>query len=246
MMDVRVAIVNVALGKWYPRGSARLTESLRRHCPEYSVMPWIDRLPPGAPASVILDGCDYTGYCAKPFALRAAMNSGADIGILLDSSIVAIAHPAALVEHIASNGYYLAPAGFTIGEWASDYAVAYLGIDREAAFSLPDCASGCVGINFREARGRQLVSDWCDSWPSFAGPHSNLMTADRTHSYRNEGWVSNDRRVRGHRHDQLALSVLAHRAGMTNWVPWPKFVAYEAGFSGHATTATVFLIRGPV
>ena len=241
----KVALVNVAIGGRYPAGSARLVASLAKFAPaSCEIMPYVDRLPPGAPEQVIEDGYDYTGYCAKPFALRAAMNSGADIGILVDASIVAIRDISPLVEHIRSTGYYLAPAGFTVEEWSSDRALEFFGMKREDAVALPDCASGCVGIDFRRVRGRKLVEDWCASWPSFAGHHSNANAACKKHSYRNVGFVSTDPAVRGHRHDQTALSILAHRAGMTDWIPWPKFVAYEAGYGGHANEDTVFLIKG--
>ena len=240
----RVAIATVALGGDFPLKAARMIQEFHKHSPGFEIQAWVNTLPPGAEKEFV-NGYDYTPYIAKPFALKALMDSGADIGILLDASIYPIRHIAPLIAHIGKVGYYMAPAGFTIGEWTSDSMLNHFGMGRDDAMAFPDCASGCVGLEFNR-QGRCLVDAWCSSWEYFEGPHSNINAADKSCSYRNEGFVSNDPRCRGHRHDQAALSIIAHQLGMTKWVPWPKFVAYKAGFGGAPDESTCLVIDGGI
>jgi hypothetical protein len=91
-----------------------------------------------------------------------------------------------------------------------------------------------------------IVHKWCFTTrrPGFAAPHSNEMAADKRHHYRNVGVVSMDPRCSGHRQDQSALSIIAYQAAMTDLTPWPRFVAYQAGYGGKADASTVLEIAG--
>ena len=241
-MNARVC--TVAIGKWYPRGAARMINAFHQFNPDLKVMANINVLPPGAPPGMVDDRYDYTGYCAKPFALAAAMFDGADIGLLLDASVYPIRSIEPLLKHIEENGYYMAPAGFSIGQWASDEALEYFGVDREDAFGMADCASGIVGLNFRTGEGKELLRQWCVAAPAFPGYHSNSKAGSKEFSYRNEGFLSDDPRVLGHRHDQTALSIICHQMGMTHWTPWPKFVAYQYKLGNAVPPETCLLIAG--
>jgi len=189
-------ITVVALGGWYPRGAARLIEKFYEVSHGYMIVPWINALPPEAPANVVRNGRDYTGYCAKPFALRALRDYGADIGILLDAAFYPIRSINPLVDHITQYGYYLCENGYNVGEWCQDSSLEPLGITREEAFRIPEVSSYCVGLNFH--------------------------------------WV------KGHRHDQTALSVIAYRLGFDKRIARPKFTAY----CGTETKETVLVNRG--
>lgn len=249
---MKVTVCTLGIGHRYPLGVARLIKSMHETNPGVEVMAWVNRLPPGAPERVVVDGYDYTAYCAKPFAMKAAMDAGADIVIWLDAAVRAIRSLQPLVDHIAEVGYYLAPNGFTIGEWSNDETLEEFGYTRTGALSLPECASGIFGIDPHHPNGENIVRDWAAAAKSnlFPGHHSNSMAADKTHHYKNVGWVSDDPRCSGHRHDQSVLGLLAHEYGFTNWVPWPKFVAYQAGYSavpgksGAQTEETCLLIEG--
>jgi len=209
-------ITVVALGGWYPRGAARLIEKFYEVSPGYRIVPWINTLPPGAPANVVHNGRDYTGYCAKPFALRTLRDYGADIGILLDAAFYPIRPINPLVDHIAQYGYYLCENGYNVGEWCQDSSLEPLGITREEAFRIPEVSSYCVGLNFHWDACNRLLDD------------------------RNAGFCSNDPRVKGHRHDQTALSVIAYRLGFDKRIARPKFTAY----CGTETKETVLVNRG--
>lgn len=235
---MKAVVCTVALGGWYPSGAARLIATMREHSPAIEVQAHVNTLPFGAPANVIEDGYDYTAYCAKPFALAAAMMSGADIAILVDAAFFAVRDVHPLITHIARNGYYLCKNGNKVGEWCSDRAVPRLGMTREKLMEMEEVSSYCVGLNFADGRSVELLHRWCgfaSDRVTFAGPHS-ASSGDG----RNRGFVSSDPRVRGHRHDQTALSVLAYRMGMTRFSQRPRFTAYAES----ATEETVLANRG--
>jgi hypothetical protein len=240
-MNCKIAVVGI--GGWYPRGVSRLIQSFDLHSPGFDISAWVNCLPPGAPADVVEDGTDFTGYCAKPFALRELMTQGADIGILMDAAFYAIAHIQPLVEHIASKGYYLCKNGYMVGQWASDRALERLGVTREYAFQIEEASSYCVGLNFSDSRAVNLLDQWCGyagDRLTFPGPHTNTKAAETLGGGRNPGWCSEDSRVSGHRHDQSSLSVIAHRLGMNVLVERPRFTAYL----GHENSETVLVNHG--
>lgn len=235
---MKVVVCAIGIGGWYPKGIARMIQEFDRASPGFEVMSWVNTLPFGAPAAVVENGYDYTAYCAKPFALAAAMNAGADIAILLDAAFYPIRSIHPLVDHIAQKGYYLCDNGYKVGEWCSDRAMERMNQTREKLMEMREASSYCVGLNFADGRCHELLHRWCGyagDRLTFAGPHSSL-----TEGGRNRGHVSSDPRVRGHRHDQTALSVIADRLRMTELTARPRFTTY----AGHETEETVLVNRG--
>jgi hypothetical protein len=237
---MRVVICTVAYLGWYRRGVARMIQEFEKVSPGYEIQAWVNILPPGTP-TVEKDGVTYTGYAAKPWALKHALET-ADVALLLDASIYPIKHIEPLLDFINGHGYYLAPAGFTIGEWTNDSMLAGAGLDRDHALKIPDVASGIVGLA-NTPTNREVVTRWCamTNWPSFAAPHSNSLAADKKHHYRNVGFVSYDPRCSGHRQDQSALSIIAHQMGMDDLIKWPRFVT---GYGIPPDESTVLTIEG--
>jgi len=248
---MKVVITTVAWGGWYRKGLERQIREFERVSPGYELQGWLNVLPPGTP-KLMVDGVDYTGYAAKPWAMKYAMDSGADVALLIDASVYPIQHIEPLLDFIWDHGFYLAPAGFTVGEWTNDTMLANFGLDRDHAMKIPDVASGIFGLRLDAPRHRGALDRWLVSTtqPGFAAPHSNSLAANKTHHYRNVGFVSYDPRCSGHRQDQSALSLIAHSYGLTDLTPWPRFVAYQAGYSsvpgksGRADETTVLEIAG--
>ncbi len=242
---MNVAIVSVAIGGWYPRGVARMIQAFDRVSPGFTLISFINNLPPGAPANVIEDGYDYTGYCAKPFAVMNAQAAGHDAVILLDAAFYPIRPIHPLLDHIAQHGYYFCKNGNNVGEWASDRCLMRTGTTREDAFTMEEISSYCVGFNFNDGRCIDLLQRWCgfaQDRLTIPGHHTsdwNTTIAPRNEG-RNKGFVSKDYRVKGHRHDQTVLSILAHRMGMNKLIARPKFTTYV----GSETAETVLVNQG--
>ena len=235
---MNVIVATVALGGWYPLGAARLIHTMREHNPGIQVQAHVNTLPFGAPADVIEDGYDYTAYCAKPFALASARFIGADIAILVDAAFYSVRNIHPLIDYIASHGYYFCDNGNKVGEWASDRCLDRTGVLRTNAMNMNEVSSYCVGLNFADGRCIELLHRWCgfaSDRLTFPGPHTGIL-----HKGRNPGFVSTDPSVKGHRHDQTVLSILAHKMAMTTLCERPRFTAYE----GSETNQTVLLNRG--
>lgn len=215
------ALVTCAIGGWYPRGAARLIESLERQGCTIPLYSWINVYPPESPTDL--------PYRSKPHAMRHAQSLGHDIVIWIDAAFYAIRPINPLIEHIARIGYYLVDNGAIVGEWCRDAALAPLGIDRETSMRITEASSYCVGLNFHDARCRELLNRWTETahHPDiFPGPHTNTAHPDFKPPARNAGWCSDDPRVKGHRHDQTALSVIAWQLGMFQLTPRPVFCDY--------------------
>lgn len=242
---MKIVVGCVAISGWYPRGVARLINEFHHVSFGYEIQAWINTLPPGA-HTLIEGGKDYTGYAAKPFALQAAMEAGANIAILMDAAFYPIRNIGPLVEHINKTGYYLCKNGFSIGQWANDRTLDHFGLSRDEAMQMDEASSYCVGMNFNLERTRTMIQHWCDLVDLFPGPHTNTGATGepsqlaREAGARNPGFCSADPRCHGHRHDQTVLSILAHRYGATNFVERPRFTAYK----GHETDETVLVNWG--
>lgn len=228
-----VAIPNPILGEWYGKGAQRLYESLNGQC---DVQSW-HCPPPGTPD--LGEDRMYNGYIAKPFALRAAL-AVADIAILCDASFYAIRDIAPLVDHIQRVGYYLCRNGSTVGEWTSDNCLRHFGIDRNVVMGMPDVSSYCVGINKHDLKALRFADAWCanSNRQTIPGAHTNMPHKNRRS--RNPGWVSQEVRVRGHRHDQVVASILAHQMGLLEWCSRPLFTSYK----GSVDETTVLVCEG--
>lgn len=248
---MRVSIAVVALGQWYARGVSRLINEFQRVMPDHeyendvdhhiTVKAWVNCLPLGAPKMCMVEDFNYVGYTAKPFAMAAAMED-CDVAILADAAFFPIRDIAPLVRHIAERGYYLCDNGATVGEWSSDAALDHFALLREDAMKITEASSYCVGLSNvshgHRDRNRQLVKQWCDSWRSFPGPHTAGEPGEA--GKRNPGFVSHDPCVKGHRHDQTALSIIAHRLGLHELTTRPIFTAYD----GSQDARTVLANRG--
>lgn len=240
----KVMILNVAIGGWYPRGLARMVQQFREVSPGYEITSWVNCYPPGTPteAEYPQDGYNYRPYIAKPFAMGYAMEHGADIAILLDAAFYPVRDIFPLVEHIAQQGYYLCRNGNMVGEWSSDEALRIMGLSRSQAMAIEEASSYCVGLNFRHwAVGEScklLACDWEANWRAIPGPHTSECHA--TERGRNRGFCSRYPKVRGHRHDQTTLSIIAARYGMDKLIERPQFTAYL----GRETEETVLVNQG--
>ena len=160
-------------------------------------------------------------YAFKYFALQYAIDNRADVLLWLDSSIVPIQSLEPIWEHIEREGYWIprnAPQ-WTTGDWCSDAALPLLGITREESFGIPHAAATAFGFDIKKLVARKFFLAFLDAMASgsFKGPWTN---------YNHE--ASNDYRVFGHRHDQTAISVIAHKLRMT-LTPQPKFFSDSLG-----------------
>jgi hypothetical protein len=195
---------------------ARLKAGLVHHGFQGGVLVWDREFPAGCPPDC------HAWYAYKPFCVQAARDQGYETILWLDASIVVKAPLEPLFERIEQDGYLLVEEDHSVGEYCSDDALFTLDLGREESFQLRSCWSCAVGLSLRDPKATEFLRQWLGyavDGTTFPGPKwSGVHGAPRT--------ASEDPRVKGHRHDQTAASVIAWRLGMMNWLAKAEFAQY--------------------
>jgi hypothetical protein len=173
----------------------------------------------------------WTPHKEVPYRFKAhALSSvDADLILWLDSAILPLRSLDPLWEEIETVGYFLpANPGMWNYEWTAE--TAYCGLfpyvplskARETNRTIPHCSSAAFGFNlqseigqvaFKQFRDLSRTRVFCGPWANSNGPDRDRYQID----YLREQYPTapcGPADVRGHRHDQTALSVIAWRLGM--------------------------------
>lgn len=252
------AVVSVATGR-YVRGLDRLTEWCAANSEDY--VTWRDTLPAGSPTHQQIP------YAFKAFALKAAaqtmgygLGPGSENTTLLwcDASIIPVAPLEPLWERIERDGYWIANNGFTNYTWTADAAYPDLfpvvnlacypdGMDpaREVNRAIPHVVATSFGVSLAHPTGKAIFEEYyrlASTTKAFRGPWNNPAYVDvNGQPYANAAKFApcGPSDVRGHRHDQTALSVIAWRLGC-KLTDSPDIFAYRGG----ETEQTVLVADG--
>jgi hypothetical protein len=200
----------------YAQGIERIRRGLSDHGFKGEFISWNERLPDGCPPHSTIP------FAFKPFCFEEALARGFTKILWMDSSIV-IKRPIDELFHcITHDGYLFFKGSETVGEYCKDEALKTLGISREESFAIPSCRASVMGLDLSREVPRAFLSEWkklaLDNI-TFPGPKWSGV----------KGWprlASADQRVKGHRHDQTAASVLAMRMGMDRWKKGVRFRDY--------------------
>lgn len=223
MNDKRV-VVNVATGRHYLKGQARLQKTLADIAPNNLLLCW-NSMPPRCPEH------DKVPYAFKAYAMVAAAERGFTSILWADASILPIQRLELLWHKIEDDGYWISDNGWINGQWCSDAALKPLGITREESFQQKHVVATAFGLSLKKEIGRTFLKEYyrlASETTAFCGPWTNK-----------NGEASSDPRVLGHRHDQTAASVIAHRLNMVLTQP-PDWFAYK----GHENENTILLADG--
>ena len=153
---------------------------------------------------------DESPWGFKPVLLNYAKEKGYKYILWLDSNMICIRKPVTIFKKIIKNGYYISSSYTTkMGYWCSDIALENFGIDRETSFKITEVNPSYVGINIYNPIAIKLLNEWNKyalDGITFRGIPQNYLLSETNKNDR--GIVSKDTRVKGHRHDQTALSYL--------------------------------------
>lgn len=194
-------VINFARGGWYRRGQSRLVDSLTKTGFVWpnEFLGFEDEEVIGAPAH---EQCPY-GF--KPHAIEWARVSGFDLALWCDASVFAIRDIRPLFDWILTHGHAFF-YNTNCGPFCSDACLNTFGVTREQSFDIPMLAGLCMAFDLRNKRTLEFLSRWLAAardGVTFQGAHDNQNNA-----------VSTDPRVKGHRHDQSAASLIAHQLCM--------------------------------
>lgn len=216
---MRRTVVNVSTGTTYVALQGRLNQKLEEYG-NCDIKLWSEPLPKS-----------WTPHKEVPYKFKAhcLRSVDADLILWLDSAILPLRSLEPLWQQIEEIGYFIpSNPGMWNYEWTAEtaYDDLFPGISRSAAISLnrqiPHCSSAAFGFNLRLWIGQRAYSEFSRlaNTDAFCGPWANSNGPDRDRyqlDYLRELYTTapcGPPEVRGHRHDQTALSVIAWRLGM--------------------------------
>lgn len=217
---MRRAAVNVSTGMTYRALQGRLNQKLLEYG-NCDIRLWSDPLPKS-----------WTPHKEVPYRFKkdALCSANADLILWLDSMILPIRSLEPVWEQIERVGYFLpANPGMWNYTWTAESAYPALFPEllleqaRELNRTIPHCTSSAFGFNLQTDIGRKAFKEFCvlAETQAFCGPWANSQGPDRDRYSANHltGLYTTGpcgpADVRGHRHDQTALSVIAWRLGMS-------------------------------
>lgn len=172
-------------------------------------------------------------YAFKPYAMKEAQARGYTKLLWCDASVYPEKPLTPVWELLDEQGYMFLPGGWNTGQWCSDAALATLGITREEAFEIPHMVAGCQALDLENPKAKAYLDRYyelANDGVTFHGAWTNERQQ-----------VSKDPRVKGHRHDQTAASVIAWKLGMMNWKP--NWLIYDERGTVPRRPEMVFVVR---
>lgn len=196
-------IVNFATGK-YVEGQNRLRNSLLNSGYNGSFLFFSDNDSNRFPKQ------DDSPWGFKPLIIQEAIKKGYKYILWLDSNMICLRKPKTIFKKIKNFGFYIS-SSFThdMGTWCSDLALETFNISREQSFHIFEVNPSYVGINASNSNAMNLLNDWANfalDGKTFRGISKEFPLAETNRNFNH--LVSKDDRVKGHRHDQTALSFL--------------------------------------
>lgn len=223
------AIVSLATkNSRYVDGLARLSNSLRDNASDIDFLGFIHEKSVGSPFHVD------NPYSFKMHSIQTAINAGYTEILWLDTSVWAVAPVHPIFDIISEQGYFFEGNGCFLGEWCSDKVLYFYKIGRDAAMDIPMAQGGFMGFNFNNLIGEKLFSSLTIAY------NADLFKGDWNNEDKS---VSNDNRVKGHRHEQSCMSAIIHTLG----IPFShnaEYVQYGGMYDKIISEKVIFKCQG--
>lgn len=149
---MKVAIVNTAIGSWYPDGQERLRESIVAHHPGIHFFGFLEGQ--GEPS--------HKEY--KWHSIQHALTAGYDIVFWMDASVWLVAPITPIIGYVQEHGIALwgSPPGFMLDQHIEVQEKAALGLDMHDISYIPYVAGGVMGFSKWNARAHAFLQIWKD------------------------------------------------------------------------------------
>lgn len=153
-------------------------------------------------------------YKFKPYAIQKAIDLGYELILWADSPVYAKHSIEPMFDHIDKHGYlFFDNIGFSLGDYTNDNTLDYFEITREESWKVKMIMACVMGITKRATFFKEYISV-ADSL--YLGEWDNDDLTE-----------SQDRRVKGHRHDQSVMSAILYKKGLEILKGQDTFFAYE-------------------
>jgi len=200
-------IINVIIGNDTPkqRGYAakqeRLRESLKKHF-DGKFLSWNN-----------FPNDNYNKenfYNVKAAAFEEAMRQGYKQILWVDAPVVALQNVSPLFDIIEKDGYLMVKNNsWNCATTVNDACLKYFKVTRDEAEKIDEIASGVMGVNTDNPKGKKLIQMFIKACKDGA--------ADGSRFHNNQ---SSDPRFKFHRQEQSVLSLCAHSLGFPHTILW--------------------------
>jgi hypothetical protein len=164
-------------------------------------------------------------YAFKPHAINEIRKKGFEIIIWMDSPVYCIKSIDKFIEYININGFiFFDNLGYKIGDYTSDECLNNYLMTRDVSFKHPMIMACLMGFNFKNEKATKLFDRYLSA-TRILGCYEGDWTNESNQ-------VSQDNRVKGHRHDQSVMSILLAKENIKPLHPHSTFFAYF-GNPGH-------------
>lgn len=208
LTNQRPLIISAGIGGWYGAGIDRLERSIIFNGFGGDVM-LTKEYPVGCPSH------EDNPYAFKPYLFKEAFEMGYKNVMWVDVSFWATRNPMPMFDFINDNGLYFFKSGYPLSATATDRLLDVTGENRESLVDVPEFATGCVGINIDNPKGKMFFDIW------FEYCQLGLFRGNRVHDTDD----STHPLFKFSRQDQSAASMALHKMGITN-IETPDWVAY--------------------
>lgn len=221
------AIISAGIGGHYVAGIDRLERSLYYEGWAGDMKFWRNEYPIGCPEH----GGDGQ-YNFKPFCFNEMFSQSYKIVCWMDASFFCVKNPMPLFDYVNDNGIYFFKSGYSLAETATDRLLNYAGVTRDELVDVSEFATGLIGINIDNPKGKEFFSQW----------HQYMMDGmfggNRIHDLND----SADSRFKFSRQDQSAASIILYKMGITTAGEDRDLQAYKN--TEHNPEKVLFFIGG--
>ena len=164
---------------------------------------------------------DAVPYQFKAMAIDKAIKEGATMLLWCDSVVYATKSIDPIFEQIKNDGYiFFDNIGYSIGDYTSDACLHKFRMGRAEAFETKMIMACVMGFDLSHPKAIEFLNRYIEASKddvSYPGAWSN-----------NNLEVSNDMRVKGHRHDQSVASIIIKQMNLKITNAQERFFAYTS------------------
>lgn len=222
-------VISLGVGKTcFTASLKRLEQSLRHVGFQGDFLSWDTELPGGCPSHF------EAPFCFKTYCFYTAKRLGYKEVLWIDSTCVAIRSLNAVFDDIASEGYVFFNNNYDqmMGQWISDEALAQNMLTRDKAMTIPELPCSVMGLNMESNLANTFLDQWHQIMSDGITARGTSRTINNWEDYQAMLWNRNhvasaDPRVKGHRCDQAAAGIVAHRLGMIPYADYLRDIHYK-------------------
>jgi len=228
--STKCCVISLGVGKKsFSKSLKRLEESLVKVNFKGDFLYWDEQFPEGCPDHF------EAPFAFKTYCFNAAKRLGYSKILWMDSTCIALRSLSPIFNDITKNGYIFFNNNYdqSLGQWISDEALAKNSLSRDEAMEIPELPCSVMGLDMRSDLATSFLSQWHQIMGDGITAKGTKYMIHNWDEYQAIFWnknqrISSDPRVKGHRCDQPAAGIVAHRLGMLPYSDYLKDIHYEA------------------